>query len=109
MTVTLTLKPDTADRLRRHAARQGQTLADYLQTLADADASSDKDSPNASHQGLQKASEVFARYERHELTHGEAAALLGLTRAEFLNELGRRGLSPFQYGVAEVLAEAGLG
>ncbi|MDQ2800334.1 MAG: UPF0175 family protein [Armatimonadota bacterium] len=98
MTITLDLPPDTESRLRRSANRQGQTLGEFLRLLAEAEARRQRESEE----------DVFARYERRELTHGEAASLLGLTRADFLRELGRRGLSPFQYDATEVLAEAGL-
>lgn len=54
------------------------------------------------------ADAVLARYARRELTHGEAAALLGLSRAALLEELASHNLSAFQYDAAEVLSEAGL-
>ena len=38
MTVTLDLNPQTETRLRRKAERAGQSLPDYLLTVADADA-----------------------------------------------------------------------
>ncbi len=98
MTLTLELPPETETRLRRSAAREGRTLADYVRLLAEAEG----------RRLREREDEVFARYERRELTHGEAAALLGLTRADFLGELGRRGLSPFQYEADAVLSEAGL-
>lgn len=56
----------------------------------------------------EKSEAVLALYEQGELTHGQSARAMGLSRAEFLDELGRRGLSPFQYDADEVLAEAGL-
>lgn len=98
MTLTLELAPETERSLSRRAARQGRTLSDYLRLLAEAEAQQQR------HQEQQ----VWDRYERRELTHGEAAAQLGLTRAEFLSEMGQYGLSPFQYDAAEVLSEAGL-
>ncbi len=98
MTLTLELPPETEARLRRAADREGQTLAAWVRTLAEAEAerqgSSDED--------------ACTRYQRQELTHGEAASLLGVTRAGFLAEIGRRGVSPFQYAATQVLAEAGL-
>jgi len=98
MTLTLELPPETEARLRRAADREGQTLAAWVRTLAEAEA------------GRQRAldDDACARCQRQELTQGEAASLLGLTRAAFLRELGARGLSPFQYNAAPVLAEAGL-
>ncbi len=38
MTVTLDLKPETETRLRRKAERAGQSLPEYLLTVADAEA-----------------------------------------------------------------------
>lgn len=98
MTLTLELPPETETRLRRSAAREGRTLADYVRRLAEAEAQRQRE----------REDEIFARYNRQELTHGEAASLLGLTRTDFLGELGRRGLSPFQYEAAQVLSEAGI-
>ncbi len=93
MTLTLELPPETEARLRRAADREGQTLAAWVRTLAEAEA------------GRQRAldDDACARCQRQ-----EPASLLGLTRAAFLRELGARGLSPFQYNAAPVLAEAGL-
>lgn len=98
MTITLDLPLDTETRLLRTALREGQTLPEYMLSLAETEALRQQEWEDS----------VFLRYERHELTHGEAASLLGLTRADFLQELGHRGISPFQYSAAQVLAEAGL-
>lgn len=56
----------------------------------------------------EKPEAILALYEQGELTHGQSARAMGLSRADFLDELGQRGLSPFQYDADEVLAEAGL-
>lgn len=56
----------------------------------------------------EKSEAILALYEQGELTHGQSARAMGLSRAAFLDELGWRGLSPFQYNADEVLAEAGL-
>lgn len=56
----------------------------------------------------EKTEAALCLYEQGELTHGQSARAMGLSRAAFLDELGRCGLSPFQYDAAEVLAEAGL-
>ena len=47
-------------------------------------------------------------YELKVLSQERAAQVAGLSRAEFLDALGRFGVSPFQYGPEEVLEEAGL-
>jgi predicted HTH domain antitoxin len=48
-------------------------------------------------------------YELHLLSQEKAAAVAGLSRAEFLGALGRFGVSPFQYGPEELLEEAERG
>ena len=94
--MTLTLSPEIQVQLEAVAARRGLPLEDTLAAvLAEA---FQQEAPDT----------VLARYARRELTHGEAARLLGLSRAALLEELARRNLSPFQYDAAEVLAEAGL-
>jgi len=47
-------------------------------------------------------------YELGLISQGRAAEVAGLSRSEFLEALGRFGVSPFQYGADELLAEAGL-
>ncbi|MBW8879113.1 MAG: UPF0175 family protein [Acidobacteria bacterium] len=47
-------------------------------------------------------------YELRLVSQGRAAEIAGLPRSEFLDALGRFGVSPFQYGADELLAEAGL-
>jgi len=47
-------------------------------------------------------------YEMREISQGRAAEIAGLSRSEFLDALGRFGVTPFQYGADELLAEAGL-
>jgi predicted HTH domain antitoxin len=46
-------------------------------------------------------------YELRRVTQERAAAIAGLSRAEFLVALGRFGVSPFQYSAEEVSEEAG--
>jgi predicted HTH domain antitoxin len=46
-------------------------------------------------------------YELKLLSQERAARIAGLSRAEFLDALGRFGVSPFQYGSDEILEEAG--
>lgn len=47
-------------------------------------------------------------YELRRVSQGRAAEIAGLSRAEFIDALGRYGVSPFQYDAAEVRKEAGL-
>jgi predicted HTH domain antitoxin len=47
-------------------------------------------------------------YEMKLVSQGRAAEIAGLSRSEFLDALGRFGVSPFQYGADELLAEAGI-
>lgn len=66
---------------------------------------------------LRKAPQDFARelrlaaavkwYELKLLSQERAAGVAGVSRAEFLDALGRFGVSPFQYGADELLEEAG--
>jgi predicted HTH domain antitoxin len=68
---------------------------------------------------LRKAPQDFARemrlaaavkwYELKLLSQERAAAVAGLSRAEFLEALGRFAVSPFQYGPDDILEEAGRG
>lgn len=45
-------------------------------------------------------------FEVGRLSQGRAAEIAGLSRAAFLEALDRFGVSPFQYGADEILAEA---
>lgn len=45
-------------------------------------------------------------YELERVSQGRAAEIAGLARAEFLEALGRCGVSPFQYEAEEIAAEA---
>ncbi|HEY3353094.1 MAG TPA: UPF0175 family protein [Polyangia bacterium] len=45
-------------------------------------------------------------YELRLVSQGRAAEIAGISRAEFLDCLGRFGVSPFQYGPEEILEEA---
>lgn len=68
---------------------------------------------------LRRAPQEFARemqlaaaakwYELKLLSQERAADVAGLSRAEFLDALGRFGVSPFQYGPEEALEEAERG
>lgn len=68
---------------------------------------------------LRKDPEAFARdfrlaaavkwYELRQVSQERAAEIAGLSRAEFIDALGRFGVSPFQYTADEIAAEAGDG
>jgi predicted HTH domain antitoxin len=45
-------------------------------------------------------------YELGLLSQGRAARVAALSRAEFIDALGRFGVTPFQYGAEEILEEA---
>lgn len=74
------------------------------------------DMPEDAFTALRKAPQEFARelrlaaavkwYELKTLSQERAARVAGLSRAEFLQALGRFGVSPFQYGTDEILEEA---
>jgi predicted HTH domain antitoxin len=40
------------------------------------------------------------------ISQGRAAEIAGLSRSEFIGTLGRFGVSPFQYGAEEIVADA---
>jgi predicted HTH domain antitoxin len=46
-------------------------------------------------------------YELRLVSQGRAAEIAGLSRSEFIDALGRFEVSPFQYGIDELVAEAG--
>lgn len=48
-------------------------------------------------------------YEMGRLSQGRAAEIAGVSRADFLEALGRFGVSPFQYSAEEAVAEAESG
>ena len=48
-------------------------------------------------------------YEMRLISQGRAAEVAGVSRAEFINALGRHGVTPFQYDADEIMAESGLG
>jgi predicted HTH domain antitoxin len=48
-------------------------------------------------------------YEQGALSQGRAAEIAGLSRAEFIDALGRFGVSPFQASVDELVTEANDG
>jgi predicted HTH domain antitoxin len=45
-------------------------------------------------------------YETRQVSQERAAEIAGLSRAEFIEALGRYRISPFQYDADEVIAEA---
>lgn len=46
-------------------------------------------------------------FEMRLVSQGRAAEIAGLSRSEFIDALGRFGVSPFQYDADEIVAEAG--
>jgi predicted HTH domain antitoxin len=46
-------------------------------------------------------------FELRLVSQGRAAEIAGISRSEFLDALGRFGVTPFQYGADELVAEAG--
>lgn len=74
------------------------------------------DMPEEALSALRKDPENFARelrlaaavkwYELKQLSQERAAKVAGLSRAEFLDALGRFGVSPFQYTADEMIEEA---
>ncbi|MBV6402900.1 MAG: hypothetical protein CNIPEHKO_03222 [Anaerolineales bacterium] len=46
-------------------------------------------------------------YEMKTVSQAKAAEIAGLSRAEFLDALGRFGVSPFQYDSDELIKESG--
>ncbi len=45
-------------------------------------------------------------YEMHRISQGRAAEIAGLSRAEFIDALGRYDVSPFQQTADEIIADA---
>jgi len=45
-------------------------------------------------------------YELRRVSQGRAAEIAGVSRSEFIDALGRYGVTPFQYGADEIIAEA---
>ena len=45
-------------------------------------------------------------YELRQLSQERAANIAGVSRAEFLDSLGRFGVSPFPYGADDIVEEA---
>ncbi len=58
--------------------------------------------PKTFTQELRTAAAV-AWYERQQVSQGRAAEIAGLSRAEFIDALGRYGVSPFQDTLEELL------
>jgi len=73
------------------------------------------DIPEEALGALRKGPQDFARelrlaaavkwYELKLLSQERAAGVAGISRAEFLDAMGRFGVSPFQYGPDEILEE----
>lgn len=73
------------------------------------------DFPEAALDALQEEPATFGRelrlaaavkwYETGRLSQSHAAEVAGLSRSDFLDALGRYGVSPFQYDAGEILTE----
>ncbi|HVS13712.1 MAG TPA: UPF0175 family protein [Thermoanaerobaculia bacterium] len=63
----------------------------------------------ASFAGELRLAAAIKWFELGRLSQGRAAELAGLSRSAFLEALDRFGVSPFQYGVDEVVAESQRG
>ena len=97
MPVALDLPPELEVRLRAEAARRELTLETYLQSLiADGAPSLAID-------------EAVSLYAGKHVSQGQAAALAGVSRAQFLAALGKAEVTPFQYESAEELCEEATG
>jgi len=48
-------------------------------------------------------------YELGRVSQSKAAEIAGVSRSEFFDALGRYGVTPFQYGADEIIAEVGSG
>ncbi len=74
------------------------------------------DMPEPALAALRKSPDEFAKelrlvaavkwYEMRELSQEKAASIAGLSRAEFIDALGRFGVSPFQYDADDIVHEA---
>jgi predicted HTH domain antitoxin len=74
------------------------------------------DIPELALAALRKSPEEFAKefrlaaavkwYELRQLSQERAADIAGLSRAEFIDALGRFGVSPFQYDAQQIVEEA---
>jgi predicted HTH domain antitoxin len=49
---------------------------------------------------------AVALYDARMVSQGRAAEIAGVSRSEFLDALGRHGVTPFQYSAEEAIAEA---
>jgi len=59
----------------------------------------------ASFVGEMRLAAAVKWYEMYEISQAKAAEIAGLSRSELLSALIRFGVSPFQYGADEVMAE----
>ena len=74
------------------------------------------DFPDGALSSMKQDAEGFARemrlaaavkwYELQRVSQGRAAEIAGLSRADFIDALGRFGVTPFQYSAEEIAEEA---
>lgn len=87
--VRVLLGPQEKERIERAARARHRTTSDYLRTLALEDITAD----------------AVRQYAAGTVSQGTAASLAGLSRAEFLDELSRRGVSASQATLEEIRSE----
>ena len=96
MTVTITLAPETEEKLRRRAAEAGQTLEAFLQQLAEREAHSEEGTaaPEASPQPARTFDDILAPvrkgFEESGMTDEELTGLFEEAREEAWQERQRK-------------------
>jgi hypothetical protein len=98
MTVTITLPPETEEKLRRRAAERGQTLEAYLQQLAERHACSGNDSPTHEPNSERTFDQILAPvrdgFANSGLTDDELTDLFEEAREEVWQEKQQRQKGP---------------
>jgi plasmid stability protein len=98
MTVTITLPPETEEKLRRRAAEHGQTLEAYLQQLAERHAWSGHDSPTPEPNSERTFDQILAPvrdgFANSGLTDDELTDLFEEAREEVWQEKQQRQKGP---------------
>src|SRR5436309_4046144 len=94
VTITLELQPQVESCLRALAQAADLSMEDYLGGLI---------TSSLPRTTLAEAIELYAA---RAVSQGQAAALAGVSRREFIDALGKAGVPVFQYDAAEALEEA---